>query len=590
MVSAKIEPTVGLLIRPGVLAIIALVLLSLPAVADLAKPGFYTSHDGETHTARMAQYWQAMVDGQIPPRFAGTLYNGLGSPILTYIYPLPYLAGSLVHSLGFSFTDSFEIIMALGFIFSGIFSYLWLKEVFQSDRAAALGALFYMWVPYRFLLIYVRASISENIAYTFLPLVFYCLTKLQQKSNPLWTAATALSSSLLLLSQNLVALMFLPIISIYVLILAFAKKSPRYLVSTAAAGIWAISIAAVTYLPAIFERKFVRFDEVYALTYLDHFVSLKQLIHSPWGYGFSLTGFDDLMSFQIGLAHLLVLGIFLLILAGRVLSKFKTSADTRILSLFFTLVVATTVILMIQTRATIFFWQHFEPITRIDYPWRLLGITTFALSFIAAYIAKAAKPGLIFIFLVAAVLVANRNHLRINLPAYFDDKFFLNYTGTATQLGEFTPKWRQSTRVPIGFDPATHVELVSGNAKIENVKVRSNEVTFNTQVNSDSARVRINKFYFPGWNVQVDDQKLTPFKDLIITDTNTLLLDIEQDASGLMMINLEKGEHQISARFGETKLRLFANLLSLGSLVLALGVLARTNIGHRQRSEGSLNA
>lgn len=565
----------GLITRSGFLAIITLTVLSLPALANLAKPGFYTSHDGETHTARMAQYWQAAVDGQLPPRFAGTLYNGLGSPIFTYIYPLPYFAGSLVHSLGFSFTDSFEIIMALGFIFSGIFAYLWLKEVFQSDRAAFLGALFYVWVPYRFLLLYVRGSISENTAYTILPLVFYCLTKLSQKSNSLWTAVTALSSSSLLLSQNLVAAMFLPIIGIYVLALAFAKKSPRYLVLTAVAAIWAVSIAAVTYLPAIFERKFIRFDEVYALTYLDHFVSLKQLIHSPWGYGFSLSGFDDLMSFQVGLAHLLVLGIFLPVLAFQILTKSKTSASTLVLSLFFTLVVIITVVLMIPTRATIYLWQHFEPITRIDYPWRLLGVTTFALSFIAAYVAKAAKPGLIFILLVAAVLVANRNHLRINLPAYFDDDFFLNYTGTATQLGEFTPKWRQSTRVPIGFDPATNVEVVSGDAQIVSVTSKSNEVTFTAQVNSNSARVRINKFYFPGWGVQVDGTKLTSFKDLTITDTNTLLLDVEQDASGLMMLDLERGQHQISARFGETKLRLFANLLSLGSLFLALGVLAR---------------
>lgn len=586
MVSAKIEPTVGLVTRPGILAIIALVLLSLPALANLAKPGFYTSHDGETHSARMAQYWQAMADGQLPPRFAGTLYNSLGSPIFTYIYPLPYFAGSLVHSLGFSFTDSFEIIMALGFAFSGIFSYLWLKEVFQSDRAAFLGALFYVWVPYRFLLLYVRGSISENTAYTILPLVFYCLTKLQQKSSPLWTAATALSSSSLLLSQNLVAAMFLPIIGIYVLVLAFVKKSPKYLVSAGLAGLWAVGIASITYLPAVFERKFVRFDEVYALTYLDHFVNVKQLIHSPWGYGFSLSGFDDLMSYQVGLAHLLVLGIFLSILAFQLLFRFKTSVGTRVLSLFFTLVVATTVILMIPTKPTIFFWQHFEPITRIDYPWRLLGITTFALSFIAAYVAKSVKPGLIFIFLVAAVLVANRNHLRINLPAYFDDNFFLNYAGTATQLGEFTPKWRQSTRVPIGFDPSIPIEMVSGDATINNVTSKSNEVTFTAQVSSDSARVRINKFYFPGWNVQVDDRKLTPFKDLIITDTNTLLLDVEQDASGLMMTNLERGEHQISARFGETKLRLFADFLSLGSFLLALGVLIRTSIRHPERSKG----
>lgn len=573
--------------NPNFLAILALVILSIPALKGLAQPSFYTNHDGETHTARTAQYWQAAADGQIPPRVAGSLYNGLGSPILTYIYPLPYLASSLVHTLGFSFTDSFEIVMALGLVFSAIFSYLWLKEVFQSEKAAFFGALFYVWVPYRFLLIYVRGSISENTAYTFLPLLLFCLTKLFQKRNPFWLAAVALSWSLFLLSQNLVVLIMLPIIGFYVLFLAIWSKSPRLILQAAVASFWGFLIASVTYLPTIFERHFIRFDEVYALTYKDHFVSLKQLIHSPWGYGFSLTGFEDLMSFQIGLAHILTFGIFSLVVIIQIASKLKffkninqhllnrTPYQILALSIFFALIVVITVILIMPTDATIFAWQHFKPLARIDYPWRLLGITAFAISVIAAYVAKTVKPGLIFILLIAAVLIANRNHIRINLPATFDDNFFLNYNNTATQLGEFTPKWRQTTRVPIGFDPNVPVELVSGNADIKSVITKSNQVTFATSVTSDQAQVRINKFYFPGWSVEINGTKLTPFKNLIVTDTATLLLDQEQDASGLMMIRLDRGEHQIRAKFAETKLRLLANFLSFGSLLLAIGVLVR---------------
>ena len=155
--------------NPNFLAIIALLLLSIPALKNLAIGGFYTNHDGETHTARIAAYYQAIADRQFPPRFAGNFYNGLGSPIFVYIYPLPYLLGSVIHFFGFSFTDSFEILMALGFISSALFSYLWLKEVFKSEKAAFLGSLFYVWVPYRFLLIYVRGSISELLAYTLFP-------------------------------------------------------------------------------------------------------------------------------------------------------------------------------------------------------------------------------------------------------------------------------------------------------------------------------------------------------------------------------------------------------------------------------------
>jgi hypothetical protein len=215
--------------NPNFLAIVALLLLSIPALKSLAIPGFYTSHDGETHTARIAAYYQALADRQLPPRFAGNFYNGLGSPIFVYIYPVPYLLGSAVHLLGFSFADSFKILMAAGFIFSAIFAYLWLKEVFKSEKAAFLGALFYAWAPYRFLLIYVRASISELLAYTFLPLLFYSLTKLKEKQSLLWISSSAISFSLVLLSQNLVAMISSFIIGGYILILSFHSKSFKYL-------------------------------------------------------------------------------------------------------------------------------------------------------------------------------------------------------------------------------------------------------------------------------------------------------------------------------------------------------------------------
>ena len=219
---------VKLFTNPNFLAILFLIILTLPAVKSLAIPGFYTSHDGETHTARIAQYYLALKDGQIPPRLAPTLYNGLGSPIFVYIYPLPYILGSLIHQIGFSYVDSFKAIMALSFIASGLFSYLWLKEVMHSQKAAFLGALYYVWIPYRFSLIYVRASISEMLAYTFLPLTLFCITKLAIHKNLTWAALTSVSIATVLLSQNLVALITLPIIVTYLIIQSLFSKSLNF--------------------------------------------------------------------------------------------------------------------------------------------------------------------------------------------------------------------------------------------------------------------------------------------------------------------------------------------------------------------------
>lgn len=574
--------------NPNFLAIVALLVLSVPALKSLAIGGFYTSHDGETHVARIAQYYQALADGQFPPRFAGTFYNGLGSPIFVYIYPLPYALGSFLHFLNFSFTDSFKILMALSFIFSVIFSYFWLREIFKSEKAAFLGSFFYVWVPYRFLLIYVRGSISEQLAYTFLPLVLYALTKLSQQKNLKWIAICALSIALLLLSQNLVAMITLPVISFYILIQTIYFKSLKYFIYSAISGLWGLAIVAITYLPSIFERNFVRLAEIIKVAYENHFVTLKQLIRSPWGYGFDLPGtVNDQMSFQIGLAHLLIFALALFLIIYFALKKFmpfkkvgkifvdEISQLPLILTFFFIIIFLMTIFLMIQTKPSLFIWQHINLLRLIDIPWRFLGVTVLSLSFLTAFVAKTIKPGLIFLFLIIFVLVANRNHLRINQMLIREDQFFSNYTGTATQYDEFTPKWRQTTRVPIGFVLGKTVERISGETNIYHVLTNSNRVSFDAEVFTENAQIRINRFYFPGVSVKDNNNLLFPFKDLTITNPSSLHLEKEQDSSGLMLINLAKGKHLVQANFGETPLRLFADYLSLGSLLLAIGVIAK---------------
>lgn len=549
-------------LSPSVLAILAILIFSIFALKDLAKPGFYTNHDGETHTARIAQYYQALGDGQIPPRIAPSLYNGLGSPILTYIYPLPYFLASVVHTAGFSYTDSFKIIMALGFIASGILAFFWLKELFKSEKAAFLGALFYIFVPYRFSLIYVRGSISENTAYAFVPLVLYLLTRLSKKTDLFHIAITAISFCALMLSQNLVFLLTLPLIFLYTIYLAYPKKF-KFLFTVLISFIWGASISAFSYLPIILERGNIKFNQIYSLIYADHFVSLKQLLYSPWGYGFSLSGTNDLMSFQIGLAHILVVLIFILILLVSPSKKLLVLAIVS-LSIF-----AATVLLMIPTSLTNFIWQNILPQNLIDYPWRLLGILTILTSLIAAYVAKAIKPGIFFLLLIFGLVVANRNHVRINQTAIFTDSFFENYTGTATQLGEFTPAWRQTTSAP--QEKLDTVEATEGTAKFADVTSNSKGINFSAEVLSDSAILTINKFYFPKTEVVVDGQ----IHDFVITTAQTTNLKNHKDPSGLLQTALPKGSHIVKVNYKETDLRKIANLISTFSVIIALAVIAK---------------
>lgn len=153
------------------LLFVILVLLSLIPVFDLFNPGIPITHDGQDHVARIANFYQNLQEGNIIPRWAANLNWGYGHPILMFLYPLPSYISSLFHFLGFSLVDSIKIVFGLGFIASGLAMYIWLKE-FLGKHAAFLGAILYVFAPYRFVDLYVRGAIGEHVAFIFPPLVF----------------------------------------------------------------------------------------------------------------------------------------------------------------------------------------------------------------------------------------------------------------------------------------------------------------------------------------------------------------------------------------------------------------------------------
>lgn len=570
--------------NPSFLALLALFMLSIFALKDLAKAGFYTSHDGETHTARIAAYYSALKDGQIPPRFAGTFYNGLGSPIFVYIYPSPYFFGSIIHQVGFSFASSFKLLMAIGFILSGTFCFLWLKEILKSSKAALLGALFYIWSPYRFLLIYVRGSISENTAYVFLPLVLFCLTKLNDKKNFFWFSISAISFALLLLSQNLVAFLSTPLIFIYSIVLVLGNKTwKKSLFSQLASLFLGFLMSAFTYLPAFFERKFVKFDEIIGSAYASHFVTLKQLIYSPWDYGFDLPGtVNDSLSLQLGLAHWLILVLLIVFALFKLASKLRTikkinnylfiatTKFQKMLLILFLSTLAVSLFLMVQSSPNSFIWREFKTLEIIDIPWRLLGISGISIAFLAAFLIKTTKNGLIFLVLIIAVLVANRNHIRVNKNIIYEDQHFVKYYGHATYYSEFTPIWRGYAAVPHKINPLDKYKIINGSVSAISLETSSNKLLLQFDVKSDNARIRLNRSYFPDMSITDNGTELENFSQVLIQKSSDLVEGDDVDNVGLPIINLTKGTHQVKMVFTETPLRNLADVLSLASFFLAL--------------------
>lgn len=570
-----------LLKNANFLAFLLIVATSLIALKSLSTNGYYTSHDGETHTARIAQYYLALKDGQLPPQFAGSFYYYLGSPIFIYIYPMPYISGSILHILGFSFANSFKLLMALSFIFSQVFTYVWLKRLFKDNKAALIGALFYGWVPYRFLLIYVRASISEMLAYTFLPLAFYFLTELSESKKLSTLVFAAFSFALVFLSQDLVALISLPILASYTLIIGLYKKSFSYLVKSFIVVFWGFALSAFTYFPALFERNLIRFNSAFNNAFGDHFVCPSQLIHSPWGYGFDFPGcLKDGMSFQMGLTQLLIIAIYAALLVYLVYRHFKskkkkgTNFDitklTLPLSVFFLMVITVSVILMTNFSVTALIWEKVKSLQIIDIPWRFLGLVALGCAFLAAFVLSRIKSSSLFVFLVIALVIANRNIIRINKPIYYSDEHFLNFKESATEREEFMPNFGAHVT-----DFKNRINVLAGQADVSNIFNNSKKTIANISVSSSEATIRINRYYFPV--VQILDNGRPLSQDNIKSFIDSKKFDpvLTKESNGLINIKISQGKHQIGMTYGKTPIRLLGEYISLISLILALVLLIK---------------
>jgi len=160
--------------------LIILIILAVFPVLSLFHPGLPLTHDGQDHVARIANFYQSLIEGNPIPRWAGNLNWGYGHPILEFLYPLPSYIASIFHFIGFSLVDSTKIVFGLGMILSLFFMYLWLSQ-FTAKYSALFGAVLYTYAPYRFVELYVRGDIGENLAFAFIPLVLYFLYKLYKK-------------------------------------------------------------------------------------------------------------------------------------------------------------------------------------------------------------------------------------------------------------------------------------------------------------------------------------------------------------------------------------------------------------------------
>lgn len=519
-----------------------LFLLSLLPLFDLLHPGLPVTHDGQDHVARIANFYQNLTDGVLVPRWAPNLNWGYGHPILMFLYPVSSYTASFFHFLGFSFVDSLKLLFAVSFIASGFTMYLWVKE-HVSREAGFVAALLYLYAPYRFVDLYVRGAIGEHVAFIFPPLVLYFLLKLAKHQSQRYLFLGSLSFAGLILSHNAISLIFLPIIFLYILFLFFQTKSRKVFAFFASLLIlFGFGLAAFFWVPAFFEGKYTLRDIVSKGAYFSNFQDIGRFFYSEWSYGGT-----GVFSVQIGIVQWFV--VFL----SAISLPFLWKRDKKTGTLAVGLLLAFCIGLFLMVPISDFVWKTLTLLQNFQFPWRFLSLTVFITAVLGGFLTVLIPKRFIIItvgWLVFLLLVSSKSHWHAKDYIVRDESFYTGIYNGTTDTGESAPIWSVRFMEKRAAAPR---EVVLGSATITNEK-RSSIVHEYKIVADSKARVRENTLYFPGWQVYVDGVSVPlEFQD--------------PRHRGLMTFFVEKGSHDVSVRFSETRLRFVADIVSVISFI-----------------------
>ncbi len=410
-------------------------LLTIFAIAPLLRPGyFWAAHDARHDVYFILQYNITWNEGILFPRWSPDWAFGYGYPFFNIYAPGATFLGTLLYrTLHLTLENAVKATFIVTLLISAWAMWLFVRD-WLGERAALVAAVAYVYVPYHLVDVYVRAAMAESLALALLPLALWAVRRVVRRPAALNIVLVALTYAAIHLSSNLVALLFTPVLGLYLLALvcfennlisrknaesqrknrgkvdedgrmdeggrnesstfveirllsssrrlfpfASLRLCVRRLLAPAAGLGLGVALAAFFILPALAEKNFVNLSQWYGGYYdfHEHFVYFAQLFDPRWGYGISTPGPDDTLSYQLGLA------LFALA-ALAAWAWWRRPGKERIEIGFWLIILLGSA--WLTTAASTLAWDHVPMVAMAQFPWRYLSLAALALAILAPVI------------------------------------------------------------------------------------------------------------------------------------------------------------------------------------------------------------
>jgi uncharacterized membrane protein len=557
---------------------IALIIITVLAVSGLLNNQYFAIHDDQ-HIARLYLLDQAIRQGDLYPRWVGGLGFNFGYPLFNFYPPLIYYVAEFFHLIGFNLLWSLKLMIITGSFISSIGMYLLGKRFFDKKIGLLISTLF-MFFFYRMITIYIRGAWAEFFAMSILPFVFVGLDNIYKKNSLKSTFLLSVSLGLLIIAHPLIAFPTVFFIGLFFIYYFFSSENRWLFFKNFLIGIFfGLSLSAFFWLPSIIEKQYTLVDAILThelANYKIHFIYPFQLWFSPWGYGGSIEGPADGISFQLGKIHIYLTVFSFAASLFYFFAKNKKESLKMYFFLFFLLLFS----LFMSLTYSQFIWDRLKYLWYLQFPWRFLTFAGIFISLIAGagiyYFGKLIKADsgnkkvlfnlgitiIIFITIIKYITYSKSHDLKSyneNQLTSFEE---ISWRVSKTSF-EFSPKGIKTNKTELGTTTIglDKKDLVKESFKIlptnkEVIQVETITDKFSKKefrVESKSPfEFRLNTFNFPGWKAKLDD------KEIKVSDNNDYKL---------ITVIVPEGSHKLSFIFKNTFIRTLGDLISITFLI-----------------------
>ncbi|HEX6385402.1 MAG TPA: 6-pyruvoyl-tetrahydropterin synthase-related protein, partial [Anaerolineae bacterium] len=576
--------------RPGIhhflrqqafISLILLGLLALPALQPLFSRRLTCGFDTTFHLWRGVEAGTLLREGILFARWAPHMAHGYGYPLFLFQSPLSASLAALLNLLGASWPVAVNAVYALGLLLSMLTLWLLARDLW-GERGGIAAAVAFLYAPFHAYVAFYRASLSETVAWSLPPLILWGLWRWQQRREPWGFAAAVLGMAVLMLVHDVSAYVFLPLFLGWIGTIALTERSWRI----AGRGLLALALglgsSAFFWLPALVERgsiQFERANSAWPFQYNHNFLPLDQLLALPRNADPTLL--NDWPPRALGL---LLLAVALLgCLAG-----LRQDREWRWLTALLAAALAGYAFFTLPLSRPL--WDALPFLSAFQFPWRFLAPATLAAALLAGALFSRrleSNHTLSLAGWLASIFILSAGHWgwfypdTCTPPADTSIAGMIAWEQASDTLG--TTARRELLPITVQSMPQDEGELPPWQARLDPATLPAGTQILHSSYRPLGATIELNSvspfqaryraFAFSGWRVTIDGE---------------LAAIAPSVPDGLITFDVPAGRHTIIVRFGETPLRLAADVLSLISLLLA-GVIA-ISVGHGacpEAAEGS---